>query len=64
MIFVIYDFFDEHGSFVCTFAYSLYFNEVVVFPAWDEDGDEQALLSIADDVMEPSFIIPFVEGEF
>ena len=64
MIFVIYDFFDEQGNFVCTFAYALHFSEVVVFPLWDEDGDEQVLPSITDDVMEPSFIIPFVEGEF
>ena len=64
MIFVVYNYHDEQGEYVCTFAYCVYFSEVVVFPVEDQDGGEQQILSIADDIMEPDFIAPVNEDDF
>ena len=63
MIFVVYSYYDEHGDYVCTFAYCVYFSEVVVLPGFDEDGGERVVHSVTDDIMEPNFIAPVNEND-
>ena len=57
-------YYDEQGEYVCTFAYCVYFSEVVVFPVEEQDGGEQQIHSITDDIMEPNFIAPVNENDF
>ena len=65
-MFIIYDYYDEegYGEFLWTCAYSLYFSEISIMPAYSDPDVDLPIISVDDEETQELFLTPTTELEY